>query len=60
MDSPMDAFLHILVKLLTALFAIGVAGCLITIPIVAWKFFSVLLEKDETEQNAEVPVERES
>ena len=47
--------LHILVKVLTVLFLIGVAGCLVTIPIVAWKFFSVLLEKDETENGAETP-----
>jgi hypothetical protein len=53
----MDAFYHILSKTLTVLFAVGVAGCFITIPIVAWKFFSVLLEKDEPEHNAEVPVE---
>ena len=49
-------FLHILVKVLTVLFAIGVAGCLVTIPIVAWKFFSVLLEKDEPENGGETPV----
>ena len=48
-------FLHILVKILTVLFAIGVAGCMVTIPIVAWKFFSVLLEKDEPENGAETP-----
>ena len=46
---------HILVKVLTVLFLIGVAGCLVTIPIVAWKFFSVLLEKDDAENGAETP-----
>jgi hypothetical protein len=46
-------FLHILVKVLTVLFAIGVAGCAVTIPIVAWKFFSVLFEKDASENGAE-------
>jgi hypothetical protein len=54
----MDAF-QILAKILTALFALGVAGCLVTIPIVAWKFFSVLLEKDAPEHNDDAPpVER--
>ena len=49
----MDPFLHLLVKALTVLFAIGVGGCLVTIPVVAWKFFSVLLEKDETDSTGE-------
>jgi hypothetical protein len=42
----MDAFFHALARIMTVTFALGVAGCLVTIPIVAWKFFSVLLEKD--------------
>lgn len=37
--------------ILVGLFAIGVAGCLITIPLCAYKFFSVLLEKDPDESN---------
>jgi len=37
--------------ILMGLFAIGVAGCLITIPLCAYKFFSVLLEKDPDESN---------
>jgi hypothetical protein len=49
----MDALLHILVRILTILFGIGVVGCLITIPIVAWKFFSVLLEKGDSETTGE-------
>jgi len=53
----MDAFFHILARVMTVLFALGVAGCLVTIPIVAWKFFSVLLEKDESERNGDTPVE---
>jgi hypothetical protein len=32
------------------LFGIGALGCAITIPIVAFKFFSVLFEKDAEEQ----------
>jgi hypothetical protein len=33
------------------LFGIGALGCAITIPIVAFKFFSVLFEKDAEEQS---------
>ncbi len=33
-------------KFLTLVFMIGVAGCLLTIPLAAYKFFSVLFEKD--------------
>jgi hypothetical protein len=47
------ALFHILARILTVLFGIGVAGCVVAIPIVAWKFFSVLLEKDEPEHVAE-------
>ncbi len=42
---------HFLAGGLTVLFALGVAGCAITIPIAAWKFFSVLLERDEGGEN---------
>lgn len=38
------------IKILMGLFAVGVTGCLITIPICAYKFFSVLLEKNDTEE----------
>ena len=44
------ALMAILLKILQAMFYIGVAGCALTIPIVAFKFFSVLFEKDEGEQ----------
>ncbi len=33
-------------RFLTLVFAIGVVGCLMTIPLAAYKFFSVLFEKD--------------
>jgi hypothetical protein len=56
----MDVFFHILAKVMTVLFALGVGGCLVTIPIVAWKFFSVLLEKDDSERNGDAPVENTS
>jgi hypothetical protein len=33
-------------RFLTLVFAVGVIGCLMTIPLAAYKFFSVLFEKD--------------
>jgi hypothetical protein len=51
----MDALFHVLARILTVLFGLGVAGCVVAIPIVAWKFFSVLLEKDESEHNGDRP-----
>ncbi len=36
---------------LTVIFALGVAGCAVVIPVAAWKFFSVLLEKDAREES---------
>jgi len=36
-------------RFLTLVFMIGVAGCLVTIPLAAYKFFSVLFEKDADE-----------
>ena len=36
-------------RILTLVFMIGVAGCLVTIPLAAYKFFSVLFEKDSDE-----------
>jgi hypothetical protein len=41
-----DAILGVLFKILTIFFVVGWIGCAITIPICAWKFFSVLFEKD--------------
>ncbi len=38
-----------MLKILEVLFLIGVAGCLITIPMAGWGYFSVLLEKDVDE-----------
>ncbi len=36
----------VLIKLLEVLFLLGVVGCLITIPLAAWGYCSVLFEKD--------------
>ncbi len=43
---------HLFAGGLTILFVLGVAGCAITIPLAAWKFFSVLLERDAREENS--------
>lgn len=42
---------HIVALILTVVFAIGVAGCAIVIPIAAWKFFYVLIERDRLEEH---------
>ncbi len=39
------------VRLLIGLFVLGVAGCLIAIPLCAYKFFAVLMEKEKEEIN---------
>jgi hypothetical protein len=39
-----------LLHILQGMFLVGVVGCGLTIPIVAFKFFSVLFEKDEEER----------
>jgi hypothetical protein len=41
--------------LLTAMFLIGLAGCVLVIPIVAYKLFSVLFEDDAEEENGKDP-----
>jgi hypothetical protein len=38
-------------KFLTLVFTIGWVGCSITIPMAAFRFFSVLFEKDAAEQS---------
>ncbi len=43
-------FHYILAHVLTVVFALGLAGCALVIPMAAWKFFSVLLEEDTPEQ----------
>ncbi len=44
---------HVIGLILTIIFAVGLAGCAIVIPLAAWKFFSVLLEKDAPEEHAQ-------
>lgn len=42
---------YILAYAVTIIFAIGLAGCVIVIPLAAWKFFSVLLKRDSDEES---------
>lgn len=51
----MQALEHIFFGILMVLFGLGVLGCLLTIPMAAFKFFSVLFEKN----HADFPDERE-
>jgi hypothetical protein len=43
----------LLVHVLQVLFAIGWIGCAVTIPLCAWKYSSVIFEKDTDEDIAE-------
>jgi hypothetical protein len=51
----METFLVWFFKFLTLVFTIGWIGCLLTIPMAAYKFVSVLFEKDseDPEQHQE-------
>ena len=40
----------IIAHVLSWMFAIGMAGCLLVIPITAYRLFSVLFEKDRPEE----------
>ncbi len=42
--------MKIIVGVLEIVFIIGAIGCCITIPVAAWGYFSVLLEKDRPEE----------
>lgn len=44
----------ILFWIIVTIFAIGAVGCAITIPIAAYRFFSVLFEKDDSEPKSEM------
>lgn len=46
----MQLLSHAFFGFLMLLFGIGVLGCAITIPMAAFKFFSVLFEKDQGDQ----------
>ena len=49
----MDVLTHFLIRVLMGLFAVGVAGCLVVIPLVAFKFASVLFTPDPTKSTAD-------
>jgi hypothetical protein len=42
----METLFKILGPILATMFVIGAAGCVIVIPVVAYKLFSVLVERD--------------
>ncbi len=54
--------LHITARTLQTLFLVGAAGCMLSIPIIAVKFASVLFEKDndQTEESDRVPEDAEA
>ncbi len=43
----METVFGALAPILAAMFVIGAAGCVIVIPVVAYRLFSVLLERDD-------------
>jgi hypothetical protein len=45
-----DFLAKIAAHLLSWTFVIGIAGCLLVIPVAAYQLFSVLLEKDRPEE----------
>ena len=48
----MDTLGILFFRFLTLVFAVGVIGCLMTIPLAAYKFFSVLFDKDSDQPEA--------
>jgi hypothetical protein len=46
----METFFKILAPLLVTMFVIGAAGCVIVIPVVAYKLFSVLVEPNTPDE----------
>jgi hypothetical protein len=41
-----DSAVNVFAQVFSAMFAIGLAGCLFVIPITAYRLFSVLFERD--------------
>jgi len=50
----MNASINVLIHLLMAAFVLGSAGCIVLIPVVAFRFMSVLFEKDPTNEPSTV------
>ena len=54
----MERVFSLVSPLLTLLFAIGMTGCLLVIPMVAYKLFRVLFEDDSEDEPGEALVPR--
>jgi tellurite resistance protein TehA-like permease len=50
MGVSMETLFKILVPILVTMFVIGAAGCVIVIPVVAYRLFSVLVEPDAPDE----------
>jgi len=46
------AFVDVLSRVLTWMFVIGMVGCLLVIPITAYRLFAVLFEKDSPDEES--------
>ena len=46
----MQTVFGILAPILATMFLLGVAGCVIVIPVVAYRLFSVLVDRDDLEE----------
>ncbi len=46
----LDSLATMLAHLLSLLFVIGMAGCLLVIPVTAYRLFSVLFQKDQLDE----------
>jgi hypothetical protein len=46
----METLFKILAPVLVTMFVIGAAGCVIVIPVVAYRLYSVLVEQDAPEE----------
>jgi uncharacterized BrkB/YihY/UPF0761 family membrane protein len=47
----MRGVFSVLSTLLTLMFVVGMAGCVVVIPLVAYRLFRALIEKDTEEEN---------
>ncbi len=45
-----DTTSTLIARLMETIFVIGMAGCVVVIPLVAYKLFAVLFEKDSDEE----------
>ena len=54
----METVFSLLSPLLTLLFVVGLAGCVIVIPLVAFKLFRVLFEEDLEDESGKALAQR--